>query len=97
MKPQQLIIMLCRVVEVFAQARVDTVALPLMLLSFGKETFVIVGQTISNVRLDGVWAALALIYVRKLVHLAQKLCVAIVTRSHVSTMVEDTVEAMMHV
>ena len=87
--------MLHKVVVVFAQARVVTVAHPLMLLSFGKETYAIAGQVILNVRLAGVWDAQAQISVTKLVHLAQKLCVAIVTRSHVSTMVVDTVEAMM--
>ena len=89
--------MLRKVVVVFALARVATVAHPLMLLSFGKETYVIAVQTILNVRLAGVWDVLAQISVKTVVHLAQKLCVAIVTRSHVSTMAVDTAEAMMPV
>ena len=82
--------MLHKVVVEFVVVRAVSVVHHLMLPYFGKETYAIVAQMISHVRLAGVWDAKTKIFVIRHVHHVQKLCVVIATRSRVLMMAVAT-------
>ena len=81
----------------FVTERAVSVVHHLMLPYFGRETYAIAAQMISNARLAGVWAAKTKIFVIRPVHHVQKLCVVIAIRSHALMMAVATAGVMVHV